>query len=160
MKKFIFTALMLAWALPSIASEANLVVPNFREDMSSFNLLLIGIAVAVIGAIFGLIEFAKIKKIKVHPAMEQVGSTIFETCKTYLVQQGKFLIVLEVLIGLCIAYYFGVLEHMGIGGVGLILLWSIIGILGSYFVAWFGIRMNTLANARTSFLALRSKPLL
>ncbi len=159
MKKFIFAAFMLLLSLPAMASEANLVVPNFREDMSSFNLLLVGIAVAVIGAIFGLIEFAKIKKISVHPAMEQVGTTIFETCKTYLIQQGKFLIVLEVLIGLCIAYYFGVLEHMGFQGVGLILLWSVIGILGSYFVAWFGIRMNTLANARTSFLALRSKPI-
>ena len=159
MKKFIFAAFMLLSALPSLASEANLVVPNFRDDASSFNLLLIGIAVAVIGAIFGLIEFAKIKKISVHPAMEQVGTTIFETCKTYLIQQGKFLVVLEVLIGLCIAYYFGFLEHMGFKGVGLILLWSVIGILGSYFVAWFGIRMNTLANARTSFLALRSKPI-
>src|SRR5699024_7190898 len=95
----------------------------------------------------------------VHPVMEQVGTTIFETCKTYLVQQGKFLIVLEILIALCIAYYFGVLEKMGVKSVLLILLWSVIGILGSYLVAWFGIRMNTLANARTSFLVLKSKPL-
>ena len=145
--------------LPSFASEANLVVPDIKSDAANFNLLLIGIVVAVIGSIFGLIEFLKIKKIKVHPVMEQVGNTIFETCKTYLVQQGKFLIILEILIALCIAYYFGVLEKMGIKGVGLILIWSIIGILGSYLVAWFGIRMNTLANARTSFQALRSKPL-
>ena len=145
--------------LPSFASEANLVVPDIKSDAANFNLLLIGLVVAVIGSIFGLIEFLKIKKIKVHPVMEQVGNTIFETCKTYLVQQGKFLIILEILIALCIAYYFGVLEKMGIKGVGLILIWSIIGILGSYLVAWFGIRMNTLANARTSFQALRSKPL-
>ena len=145
--------------LPSFASEANLVVPDIKSDAANFNLLLMGIVVAVIGSIFGLIEFLKIKKIKVHPVMEQVGNTIFETCKTYLVQQGKFLIILEILIALCIAYYFGVLEKMGIKGVGLILIWSIIGILGSYLVAWFGIRMNTLANARTSFQALRSKPL-
>ena len=125
----------------------------------NYNLLLIGIGIAVLGVIFGLAEFTKIKKIKVHPLMENVGTTIFETCKTYLVQQGKFLIILEVLIGLCIAYYFGVLQHMGLKAVGLILLWSIIGILGSYFVAWFGIRMNTFANARTSFLALKSRPL-
>ena len=149
----------LLTTLPMFASEASLVVPNIKEDALSYNLLLAGIVVAVIGSIFGLIEFAKIKKIKVHPAMEAVGATIFETCKTYLVQQGKFLILLEVLIAICIAYYFGFLDKMGIGGVGLILLWSIIGILGSYFVAWFGIRMNTLANARTSFLALKSKPL-
>ena len=160
MKKLQAVFMLLLSCLPTIASEADLVVPNFKDDPFSFNLLLVGIVVALIGAIFGLIEFAKIKKIKVHPVMEAVGATIFETCKTYLIQQGKFLIILEVLIGLCIAYYFGVLQHMGIGGVGLILLWSIIGILGSYFVAWFGIRMNTLANARTSFQALRSKPLL
>jgi len=159
MKKFIFTILALIMTLPTFASEANLIVPVIKDDSMSFNLLLVGIGVAIVGAIFGLIEFAKIKKIPVHPAMENVGSTIFETCKTYLIQQGKFLIVLEVLIGLCIAYYFGVLENMGFQGVGLILLWSIIGILGSYFVAWFGIRMNTLANARTSFVALRSKPI-
>ncbi len=160
MKKVLMLALgALFMALPSFASEANLVVPDIKGDSTSFNLLLVGIFVAIAGAIFGLIEFLKIKKVKVHPAMEQVGTTIFETCKTYLVQQGKFLIVLEVLIGICIAYYFGVLEKMGFQGVGLILLWSIIGILGSYFVAWFGIRMNTLANARTSFQALRSKPL-
>ncbi len=160
MKKI--TALLFTFLtaiLPSFASEANLVVPDIKSDAANFNLLLIGIVVAVIGSIFGLIEFLKIKKIKVHPVMEQVGNTIFETCKTYLVQQGKFLIILEILIALCIAYYFGILEKMGIKGVGLILIWSIIGILGSYLVAWFGIRMNTLANARTSFQALRSKPL-
>ncbi len=145
--------------MPIFASEASLVVPNIKESSFNYNLLLIGIGIAVLGVIFGLAEFAKIKKIKVHPLMENVGTTIFETCKTYLVQQGKFLIILEVLIGLCIAYYFGVLQHMGLKAVGLILLWSIIGILGSYFVAWFGIRMNTLANARTSFLALKSRPL-
>ena len=145
--------------MPIFASEASLVVPNIKESSFNYNLLLIGIGIAVLGVIFGLIEFTKIKKIKVHPLMENVGTTIFETCKTYLVQQGKFLIILEVLIGLCIAYYFGVLQHMGLKAVGLILLWSIIGILGSYFVAWFGIRMNTLANARTSFLALKSRPL-
>ena len=145
--------------MPIFASEASLVVPNIKESSFNYNLLLIGIGIAVLGVIFGLIEFTKIKKIKVHPLMENVGTTIFETCKTYLVQQGKFLIILEVLIGLCIAYYFGVLQHLGLKAVGLILLWSIIGILGSYFVAWFGIRMNTLANARTSFLALKSRPL-
>ena len=84
--------------LPMLASEANLVVPNIKEDALSYNLLLAGIAVAVIGAVFGLVEYIKIKKIQVHPVMEQVGATIFENCKTYLIQQGKFLILLEVLI--------------------------------------------------------------
>ena len=99
--------------MPTFASEASLVVPNIKESSFNYNLLLIGIGIAVLGVIFGLIEFTKIKKIKVHPLMENVGTTIFETCKTYLVQQGKFLIILEVLIGLCIAYYFGVLLKSG-----------------------------------------------
>jgi len=91
--------------------------------------------------------------------MTDVGDTIFETCKTYLLQQGKFLIALEVLIGACIAYYFGVLEKLSLHEVATILGWSVVGILGSYSVAWFGIRMNTLANSRTAFTALRGKPL-
>ena len=91
--------------------------------------------------------------------MDSVGNTIFETCKTYLIQQGKFLAVLEILIGLCIAFYFGYLQHMGLAGVLTILGWSVIGILGSYSVAWFGIRMNTLANSRTAFAALKGNPL-
>ncbi len=158
-KCFMALFAMLGVCIPSYASEASLVVPNIKESPFDYNLLLVGIVIALLGVVFGLIEFLKIKKIQVHPIMESVGNTIFETCKTYLVQQGKFLIILEVIIGICIAYYFGVLENMGAKGVGLILLWSVIGILGSYFVAWFGIRMNTLANARTSFNALRSKPL-
>ena len=91
--------------------------------------------------------------------MANVGNTIFETCKTYLIQQGKFLLVLEILIGLCIAFYFGFLEKMSVTNVLIILGWSVIGILGSYSVAWFGIRMNTLANSRTSFTALKGNPL-
>ncbi len=158
--KSVLTLLSLLFsALPIFASEANLVVPDIKSDELSYKLLLIGIGICALGAVFGLIEFFKIKKIKVHPLMEQVGKTIFETCKTYLIQQGKFLILLEVIIALCIAYYFGFLEKMNFSSVCLILLWSIIGILGSYFVAWFGIRINTLANARTSFLSLRSKPI-
>lgn len=91
--------------------------------------------------------------------MANVGNTIFETCKTYLIQQGKFLIALEILIGLCIAFYFGGLAKMGWQGVAIILAFSVIGILGSYAVAWFGIRMNTLANSRTAFTALKGNPL-
>ncbi len=160
MKKFTKSTLVLLLCNSLVfASEANLVVPDFKAHSFSYKLLLLGIVVALLGAVFGLVEFIKIKRIKVHPLMESVGNTIFETCKTYLIQQGKFLILLEGLIALCIAYYFGYLQGLGYKGVGLILLWSVIGILGSYFVAWFGIRMNTLANARTSFLALKSKPI-
>ncbi len=159
LKNYLFALFALITTAQSFASEANLIVPDIKQDNFSYNLLLTGILIAVLGVIFGMGEFLKIKKIKVHPLMKNVGNTIFETCKTYLIQQGKFLITLEVVIGICIAYYFGVLEQMGAKGVLLILLWSIIGILGSYFVAWFGIRMNTLANSATSFLALKSKPL-
>lgn len=161
-RKTIFAALLSLFcaASPVFASEASLVVPNIQAaNPTYFNILLIGMAVSVIGLIFGFIEFLKVKGVKAHKSMTDVGETIFETCKTYLLQQGKFLIALEVLIGLCIAFYFGFLQKMGLNEVLTILGWSVIGILGSYSVAWFGIRMNTLANARTAFSALRGKPL-
>lgn len=164
-KKFTFlsalTALMsVLQAIPAYASEADLVVPNIKTaSLTGYNLLLIGIVISFIGLIFGFIEFIRIKKSAVHPRMAEVGNTIFETCKTYLIQQGKFLLVLEVLIGLCIAFYFGYLRSMPLNNVLIILGWSVIGILGSYAVAWFGIRMNTLANARTAFTSLKGNPL-
>src|SRR5574344_1028446 len=163
-KKFTsLMAILLMFAVgisPAMASEADLVVPSIKQfSPSNYTLLLVGIGIAVVGLVFGLIEFLKIKKLDVHKAMDDVGNTIFETCKTYLIQQGKFLLVLEVLIGLCIAFYFGYLQHMGICGVLTILGWSVIGILGSYAVAWYGIRMNTLANSRTAFASLEGKPL-
>lgn len=160
--KAMFAVMLSLFCLvsPAFASEASLVVPNIHAiSPSSFNLLLIGMGVSVIGLVFGFIEFLKIRSIKAHKSMLEVGNTIFETCKTYLIQQGKFLIALELLIGLCITYYFYVLEKMTLPEVGMILGWSVIGILGSYSVAWFGIRMNTLANARTAFVALKGKPL-
>ena len=151
---------MLLVSAPAMASEADLVVPEIAKHYPlGHNLLLIGIAVSVLGLIFGLIAFAQVKKIEVHDCMANVGNTIFETCKTYLIQQGKFLIALEILIGLCIAFYFGGLAKMGWQGVAIILAFSVIGILGSYAVAWFGIRMNTLANSRTAFTALKGNPL-
>lgn len=154
---FAMLALMLMSAVPALASEADLVVPDITGD--NFRLLIWGIVISVAGLIFGFIEFSRIRRLKVHAAMADVGNTIFETCKTYLVQQGKFLFCLEVLIGLCIAFYFGYLQHMPLKDVAIILGWSVIGILGSYAVAWFGIRMNTLANARTAFVSLKGNPL-
>lgn len=152
--------IMAVGVSPALASEADLVVPSIKTiNPHSYMLLLIGLGISVIGLVFGLVEFLKIRKLDVHKAMDSVGNTIFETCKTYLVQQGKFLFVLEVLIGLCIAFYFGFLQKMGIAGVLTILAWSVIGILGSYAVAWFGIRMNTLANSRTAFASLKGNPL-
>ena len=145
---------------PAFASEADLVVPQIAKHYPlGHTLLLWGLGVSVLGLIFGLIAFLQVKKTEVHKCMAAVGNTIFETCKTYLVQQGKFLIALEILIGLCIAFYFGGLAKMGWTGVLIILAFSVIGILGSYAVAWFGIRMNTLANSRTAFTALKGNPL-
>lgn len=165
-KKFIspmalfLLSIVLFGTSPAFASEADLIVPRIKEIApDSYTLLLVGIGISVLGLIFGLLEFLKIKKLEVHKAMDEVGNTIFETCKTYLVQQGKFLAVLEVLIALCIGFYFGYLRHMNTCAVLTILGWSIIGILGSYAVAWFGIRMNTLANSRTAFTALKGNPL-
>ncbi len=156
----LFATMFLGLSTSAFASEADLIVPSIKDaSPDSFNLLLIGICISVIGLIFGFIEFLRIKKLDVHKAMADVGNTIFETCKTYLIQQGKFLLVLEVLIGLCIAFYFGYLQQMGLSGVLTILAWSVIGILGSYAVAWFGIRMNTLANSRTAFASLKGNPL-
>ena len=153
-------AVMILGISPAFASEADLVVPSIQSiSKDSYTLLLIGLGISLAGLVFGLIEFLKIKKLDVHEVMNNVGNTIFETCKTYLVQQGKFLLVLEVLIGLCIAFYFGYLNHMGAKGVLTILAWSVIGILGSYAVAWFGIRMNTLANSITAFAALKGNQL-
>jgi K(+)-stimulated pyrophosphate-energized sodium pump len=160
-KAFFATLVAMLFAVsPAFAGEASLVVPNIRLiSPSSYHLLLAGIVVSICGLIFGYVEFLKVRKVRVHESMADIGSLIFETCKTYLIQQGKFLLALEVLIGACIAFYFGVLQKMGVPGVLAILGWSVIGILGSYSVAWFGIRMNTLANSRTAFTALRGKPL-
>ena len=143
----------------AFAGEADLVVPNIAQDPKSYQLLIIGIVISVLGLIFGLIEYLKVKSIPVHKSMADIGNLIFETCKTYLIQQGKFLILLEVLIAICIGFYFGGLQHMSAKEVLIILAWSVIGILGSYAVAWFGIRMNTLANSRTAFAALKGNPL-
>ena len=160
MKKTLIASLFAMMCAPVFAGEASLVVPNIKDiSLDSYNLLMIGLAVSVVGVIFGIIEFFKVKKVDVHAAMADVGNTIFETCKTYLVQQGKFLLMLEVLIGLCIAFYFWYLQGMELGAVLTILGWSVLGILGSYLVAWFGIRMNTLANSRTAFTALKGNPL-
>ena len=143
----------------SFAGEADLVVPDLKSDAFQYNLLLVGIAISVAGVLFGLFEYFKVSRIKAHKSMVDMGNLIFETCKTYLVQQGKFLIGLEVLIAICIAFYFGFLQHMPWQNVLIILGWSVLGILGSYGVAWFGIRMNTLANSRTAFRALEGNPL-
>ncbi len=146
-------------AAPAFASEADLVVPDFKTVPFAYHILIAGIVVSVLGMIWAWKAFVDVKNIKAHKSMLEVGNTIFETCKTYLIQQGKFLVVLETLIAICIAFYFGYLQGMGAKEVLIILAASVVGILGSYMVAWFGIRMNTLANARTSFAALKGIPI-
>lgn len=148
--------LLLSPAVAS-ASEANLVIPDLSAGQNS--LLLMGIGVCVLGMFFGFYQFKKVQKLQAHQVMLDVANTIYETCKTYLIQQGKFLAILFAFIGACIAFYFGFLQQMPIGGVLFILMWTIIGILGSYSVAWYGIRMNTLANSRVAFTSLERKPL-
>ena len=116
-----------------------------------------GLVVCVIGLVFGLIQYQQTKAMPVHKSMSDVSQTIWETCKTYLFQQGKFLAILWVLIGACMVYYFGGLQHKSCQPTSLthLSLCSILGILGSYGVAWFGMRINTQANSRSAFAALR-----
>jgi K(+)-stimulated pyrophosphate-energized sodium pump len=161
-------ALMLmlaALSVPAFASEADINLPDLNVQMSLFNgqvsghtLMMLGLGVCVLGLIFGLIQYVGIKNLPAHESMAKVSETIYETCKTYLFQQIKFLIGLFILIGLCIVAYFGVLEHKSIGAVALILAAGVLGMGGSVFVAWFGIRINTLANSRSAFAALKGKP--
>ncbi len=148
---------MLMSASPLFASEANLKIPELSGAQNQ--MLYIGLGICVLGLLFALFQYALVKKIRAHQSMLDVSSIIFETCKTYLVQQGKFIAILFVIIGLCVGFYFGYLQGESAFNVGLILVWTIIGILGSYGVAWFGIRMNTLANSRMAFASLEGKPL-
>ncbi|MDZ4713325.1 MAG: sodium-translocating pyrophosphatase [bacterium] len=141
----------------SFASEANLKIPELSAAQNQ--LLVYGIFVCLLGILFGLYQFLAVKKLPAHKSMLDVSQIIFETCKTYLLQQGKFLFILFVFIAACMAFYFGVLQQQSFGGVALILMWTVIGILGSYGVAWFGIRMNTFANSRMAFASLERKPL-
>ena len=121
-------------------------------------LLMIGIGVSVLGIIFGLVILNQLKNLPVHQSMREISELIYETCKTYLLTQGKFIAILEIFIAAVIVLYFGVLSHLEASRVAIILLFSIVGILGSYSVAWFGIRVNTYANSRTAFASLHGKP--
>ena len=159
MKKLL--PLLSALALPALtfASEADLKMPSTWSDAPEKTILYWGFLIVALGLLFGFWQFSKVRKLKAHKSMLEIGNVIFKTCSTYLKQQGKFLIILFLFIGAAIALYFGVLSDMKAGGVLLVLAWTIIGILGSYGVAWFGVRMNTLANARMAFASLRRKPL-
>src|SRR5216117_1891626 len=161
-------ALFASLGLPASASasELDLAIPAidtsyrlFGVQVSGLTLLSLGLGVCVLGMLFGLAMYRQVKALPAHKSMLDVSNIIWETCKTYILQQGRLLMVLEAFIAACIVYYFGVLQHQGPGKVLLILMWSVVGILGSYSVAWFGIRMNTYANSRTAFASLRGKPL-
>ena len=156
-KIFTLIALFSAPLLAS-ASEAQLVIPDGVRDQS---LLYWGFLVTIAGFLFGLLEFMKVKKIRAHKSMLEVADVIYQTGKIYLIQQGKFLAILFVFIGSVVAFYFGWLSdaNFSIGGVAMILGWTVLGILGSYSVAWFGIRMNTYANSRMAFASLERKPI-
>jgi K(+)-stimulated pyrophosphate-energized sodium pump len=153
----ILTVISMLWAAPLLASEAELEIPVLTEGQNI--VLMIGFLICALGMAFGAYEYVKVKKFPAHKSMLDVADIIFQTCKTYLIQQGKLLIILEIFIGICIAYYFGFLQHTPVEGVLIILAWSVVGILGSYGVAWFGIRMNTLANSRMAFASLEGKPI-
>jgi K(+)-stimulated pyrophosphate-energized sodium pump len=168
---------LLGIGTPVFGSEAELKLPPLNSvhfpglgGMSGYSLMLIGIGVCALAALFGVWQYNQTKNLPVHDSMRNVSGVIWETCKSYLFQQGKFLAILWVLIGICIAYYFGFLvEHKDAAGQALsggqvafnvmvILFASILGILGSYGVAWFGMRINTQANSRSAFAALKGLP--
>ncbi len=143
--------------------EASLVLPDLTQatflGLDGWTLLALGLLVCGLGFVFGLTILAQLKRAPVHAAMGEISELIWETCKTYLVTQGKFILVLETFIGLVILLYFGVLLRFEPLKVVIILIFSLIGIAGSYGIAWFGIRVNTYANSRTAFAALAGKPL-
>jgi len=142
------------------ASEAELVIPDLAKQsflgMSGHTLLLYGLVVCFLGIAFSLVQFSQIRNLPVHKSMLEISELIWETCKTYLIQQGKFLAILWAFIAAIMVWYFS--RTMETYKVGIIVVFSIVGILGSYSVAWFGIRMNTYANSRTAFAGLKGKP--
>jgi K(+)-stimulated pyrophosphate-energized sodium pump len=141
--------------------EARLVLPDLSQanflGTDGRSLLMWGLGICALGLLFGLLTYTQLRKLPVHRSMLEISELIYETCKTYLITQGKFLLILELFIGVIIAVYFGVLEHMEAARVVIILLFSLVGIAGSYGVAWFGIRVNTFANSRTAFASLTGK---
>ncbi len=150
--------------LPSVASasEADLILPDLTTQsflgVSGFNLLLAGLVVCLLGMVFGWIMYRQLRALPVHSSMKEISELIYETCKSYLITQGKFILRLELLIGAIMVVYFAWLRHFPIDRVIMIVVFSLIGIAGSYGVAWFGMRINTFANSRAAFASLAGKP--
>ena len=142
--------------------EAHLILPDLNQGTflgtSGRTLLMAGLGICALGLLFGLITYMKLRDLPVHSSMRDVSELIWESCKTYLFTQGKFLLILEVFIGVIIVAYFGYFENFEAIKVIVILLFSVVGIAGSYSVAWYGIRVNTFANSRTAFASLRGNP--
>ena len=158
-------AIFLTMTDGAFASEIDLKIPSldvvynlFGFEIIGSQILLYGLMICAFGLLFGLCEFVGIKKLPAHKVMLDVSHTIYETCKTYMKQQAKLLVVLEVFIAVCIFYYFYYLNATPLPKVVTVLAWSILGIMGSYMVAWFGMRINTYANSRTAFMSLKGKP--
>jgi K(+)-stimulated pyrophosphate-energized sodium pump len=151
-----------AFAPAALAGEANLILPDLRSasflGMSGWTLLFVGIAVPVAGLVFALVISSQLRRMPVHRSMLEISELIYETCKTYLTTQGKFIAVLWAFIGVIIVVYFGALRHLAPAAVAIILAFSLVGILGSSGVAWFGMRVNTYANSRSAFAALAGRP--
>jgi K(+)-stimulated pyrophosphate-energized sodium pump len=163
----LFLCLMGLLSAPAVfAGEADIVVPDLTKiqftilggSVSGISIMYFGLIICIIGLIFGLIQSNQTKNLPAHKSMLDVSDIIWETCKSYLAQQGKFLVILWILIALCMVYYFAGLQGAPFGSIVLILFCSILGILGSYGVAWFGMRINTRANSRTAFAALTGRP--
>ncbi len=143
--------------------EASLVLPDIGQvsfgGLDGRTLLTAGLGICVLGLLFGVYNYARLRNLPVHRAMSEVSELIYETCKTYLITQGKFLLLLEAFVAVIIVFYFGYLQHFDAVKVAIILLFSLIGIAGSYSVAWFGMRINTYANSRAAFASLAGKAL-
>jgi K(+)-stimulated pyrophosphate-energized sodium pump len=157
--------MFLLMAGAAFAGEADIKLPDLTQvsflggSLAGLTILNFGLIICAVGMAFGIMQYVQTKNLPAHKAMLDVSQTIWETCKTYLFQQGKFLVALWVLIAICIGYYFGALEGKSVSDIIIILVCSVLGILGSYSVAWFGIRINTVANSRAAFASLSGKPL-
>ncbi|MDE3179320.1 MAG: sodium-translocating pyrophosphatase [Acidobacteriota bacterium] len=152
----------MAQAPGQVEGEANLRLPDFTTvkflGLDGHRLLMFGILFCIFGLIFGLVIYSRLQRLPAHQSMKEVSQLIWETCKTYLINQGKFLFLLWLFIAAIILVYFAVLLKFDALRVAIILAFSIFGICGSYGVAWFGIRVNTFANSRTAYASLRGKP--
>ncbi|MEI7528621.1 MAG: sodium-translocating pyrophosphatase [Elusimicrobiota bacterium] len=162
LKTLAAAAALLMTSAPAFASEAELIIPDLSSvsflGMTGHNLLLGGLVICVLGMLFGLLQSMQISKLPVHKSMKDISELIYETCKTYLFTQGKFIAILWAFIAAIMVWYFNLKADMTAAKILIIVIFSIVGILGSYSVAWFGIRINTYANSRTAFAGLKGLP--